>query len=162
MAQRSAVWLTDVTAPYRACCRGLGLLLLLIGTGCATSGPSRHMLASIPPLSLQDEVLTVSDVALRVQTPDLLAVDEAMRQFVGTYTGGIASRRQRLRTLHSAVSGAATLGVEYDPFAEGTAQDAFHRQTANCLSYANLFVALAREAGLDARYQWVDVRPRRR
>ena len=50
--------------------------------------------------------------------------------------------------------------MRYDPEAGGTARDAFHRGTANCLSYASLFVALAREAGLDADYQWLEVSPR--
>jgi len=135
------------------------LLMVLLCGACASNSPSLEALARLPPLSVHGEALTASDVKLQVQTPDLLALDDEMRQFVDTYTGGIASRRQRLRMLHRAVSGVATLGVAYDPFAEGTAREAFHRQTANCLSYANLFVALAREAGLDAHYQWLDVRP---
>ncbi|MEH6587290.1 MAG: tetratricopeptide repeat protein [Halioglobus sp.] len=104
-------------------------------------------------------MLTIDQVAVRVPTPDLLALDDEMRDFVDRYTVSVSSRRQRLETLHRAVSGTATLGLEYDPFAEGTASDAFHSQSANCLSYANLFIALAREAGLNAQYQWVDVRP---
>jgi Flp pilus assembly protein TadD len=82
-----------------------------------------------------------------------------MREFVQLYTGGVRNSRQRLMMLHRAVTGAATLNVEYDPFAEGGAQDVFYRGSANCLSYANLFVALAREAGLKASYQWLEVRP---
>jgi Flp pilus assembly protein TadD len=40
-----------------------------------------------------------------------------------------------------------------------TAAETFRSRTANCLSYTNLFIALAREAGLDADYQVVDVPP---
>jgi Flp pilus assembly protein TadD len=86
-------------------------------------------------------------------------MDEPMRQFVARYTGGQANSRLRLMSLHQAVRGAGGLGIQYDPFADGTASEAFHRGAANCLSFSNLFVALAREAGLDAGYQWVEVRP---
>ena len=61
--------------------------------------------------------------------------------------------------LHRAVIGAGTLDLQYDPLAEGSAREVFHRGSANCLSYANMFIALAREAGLDADYQWLEVRP---
>ena len=87
-----------------------------------------------------------------MSTPDLLELDDNRRAFVERYTGDVSGERARLMTLHRAIKGSATLGVRYDPDADGTARDAFHRGTANCLSYASLFVALAREAGLDAGY----------
>jgi len=101
----------------------------------------------------------VQDIPALVDTPDLLAVDDEMRAFVQQYTRGVPRGRSRLMVLHSAIRGAASLGIKYDPYAQGSAQDVFHSQSANCLSYANLFVALAREAGLKASYQWVQVRP---
>ena len=82
-----------------------------------------------------------------------------MREFVRRYTGDLGGARQRLVMLHGSVKGPGTLDMQYDPFADGSAKDAFHRGSANCLSYAHLFVALAREAGLDAHYQWMEVRP---
>ncbi|TDG12931.1 tetratricopeptide repeat protein [Seongchinamella unica] len=159
MAQQPAGWFTHGVAPFPGGWRALCLLVSLLCSACASHGPASMAVANIAPLSLHGQTLSIADVSQRVQTPDLLALDEEMRHFVDTYTAGIGSRRQRLRMLHRAVSGPATLGVDYDPFAEGTAREAFHRRSANCLSYANLFVALAREAGLDARYQWLDVRP---
>lgn len=159
MVHHRAVRNSGSTVPSR----GHGLvffsLLLVLLSGCANSPQSLTRLSHLPPLQYQDEMLTIDQVALRAPTPDLLALDDEMRDFVDRYTVGASSRRQRLQSLHRAVSGTATLGLEYDPFAEGTASDAFHSQSANCLSYANLFVALAREAGLNAQYQWVDVRP---
>lgn len=159
MAFCLAVWFNRSVAPARGRARAFCLLLPLLLSACASSPPLHDKIAAIPPLHSQQQTLTAADVATRVQTPDLLEVDDDMRRFVARYTDGILSRRQRLHMLHRAISGGASLGVEYDPFAEGTARQAFHSQTANCLSYANLFIALAREAGLDAQYQWVDVRP---
>ena len=141
--------------------RGCLLLpfLLLALCACTSQPTERVRLASLPPLQLEDRQLSLADVPARAVTPDLLASNEAMRAFVQRYTADITNSRQRLMSLHRAVQGAGTLGIRYDPYAEGAAQQVFARGTANCLSYANLFVALAREAGLDARYQWLEVRP---
>lgn len=141
---------------------GLRVVLLsvsLLLPACAGTGAIPRV-DDLAPLELDDRRVEVADVAERVSTPDLLALDEPMRDFVHRYTGDVAGKRARLVTLHRAIKGAATLGMRYDPEAGGSARDAFHRGTANCLAYASLFVALAREAGLDARYQWLEVSPR--
>jgi Flp pilus assembly protein TadD len=117
-----------------------------------------HKLAPIK-LQLGTETLTVDDVSRRVHTPDLLYADQAMLDFVALYTAEVGSDRQRLTQLHRAITGRGVLGVEYDPLAGGGAQDVFYRGSANCLSFAHLFVALARAADLDASYQWLELRP---
>ncbi|MFK7976082.1 MAG: tetratricopeptide repeat protein [Halioglobus sp.] len=138
----------------------LGLPLLLLLSACASSPLiSAHKVASLPPLQLENRTIEPAEVSTLTTTPDLLAVSEEMRTFVETYTGDTRHPRQRLRMLHSAITGPATLGVEYKPFASGSAQDVFRSGQANCLSYASLFVALAREAGLNAQYQWLEVKP---
>ena len=101
----------------------------------------------------------MDQVAGIAPTPDLLALDDEMREFVARYTEGVKSDRQRLKMLHGALIGAGSHDLQYDPFADGTAQEAFHRGSANCLSYASLFIALAREADLDASYQWLEIKP---
>ncbi len=158
--QRAIVVASDAGAPIGACARVLvATILAFIITGCA-SGPSARIGAkNVPPLQLPDRVLTVDDVTDLVETPDLLAMDDSMRRFVELYATRGGTQRQRLFNLHQSVKSAGVLDMQYDPFAGGTAADAFHRGSANCLSYANMFVALAREAGLKARYQWVEVRP---
>ena len=127
--------------------------------GCAITDPAPPALSQLPPLQLQDRQVGLEQVAARAPTPQLLDMDAEMLAFVERYTADASSSRQRLLSLHDAISGSATLGVDYDPAAEGTASEVFRSQQANCLAYANLFIALAREANLDARYQWVDVRP---
>lgn len=133
----------------------LGAALL----ACSSLPESPRSVSELAPLQLQGRTVTVAEVAARAPTPDLLAIDQEMRDFVALYTGGVRNSRQRLTMLHRAIIGAATLDLQYDPVAEGTAIEVFHRGSANCLSYANLFVALAREAGLDAGYQWLEMRP---
>ena len=142
------------------CRRGVAVLLVSSALlACSTTFVTPRSISELPPLQLENRSVTVAEVTALVPTPDLLAIDQDMRDFVHRYTDGVRNSRQRLMMLHRAVTGAATLNIQYDSFAEGTAQDVFHRGSANCLSYANLFVALAREAGLDASYQWLEVRP---
>jgi Flp pilus assembly protein TadD len=127
---------------------------------CSTSYQSNaRLVADLPPLQLDNDIVSVGEVHARVPTPDLLAVDERMKEFVQTYTQDVHEDRARLMMLHRAIKGSATMGVQYDSQADGTARDAFYRGSANCLTYASLFVALAREAGLDANYQWLEVSP---
>jgi len=136
----------------------LAFILPLVA-GCAVKPDAADRVAALPPLQLEGELLAVSEVEQRVPTPDLLALNDEMKAFVARYTEDIRQEQQRLVNLHRAIRGSATLGVSYDAQAGGTAADVFYRGTANCLSYASLFVAMAREAGLDASYQWLEIRP---
>jgi Flp pilus assembly protein TadD len=140
----------------RAC---VSCLLLLLVVACSSSPYQRITAKNVPPLQLPDRLLTVSDVDQLISTPELLTLDDGMRHFVATYAGRGGTQRQRLFNLHQAMKSAGVLDMKYDPFAGGSAIDAFNRGSANCLSYANLFVAMAREAGLNASYQWLEVRP---
>lgn len=139
--------------------RALMALLALTLCGCASPPIDTRAISGLAPLQLEGRSLTVAQAQGHVVQPDLLFLDEPMREFVELYTADLSSKRARLMSLHQAMRGAGTLNLQYEPFAEGTAQEAFHRGTANCLSYANLFIALAREAGLQASYQWQEVRP---
>jgi Flp pilus assembly protein TadD len=152
-------WQRKAGGPPRAGALLAALLASALLAGC-TSGPVAKLdRNSIAPLMYEGRITTFEDALALVEDEDLLAVNDAMRAFVSEYTDGIHNQRSRLLALHTAVKSPGGLDLEYDPFADGSAADAFARGTANCLSYANLFVALAREAGLDARYQWMEIRP---
>ncbi|MBE9537590.1 MAG: tetratricopeptide repeat protein [Proteobacteria bacterium] len=138
----------------------IGLVLVSLLGACATSDRShREYLSQIAPLQYAGQTVELSDVDFLAPTPELLELDDEMRSFVETYTGHLNHDRMRMVQLHQAIKSDAILNIQYMPGAEGGAADVFHRGTANCLSYANLFVALAREANLKADYQWVKVRP---
>lgn len=117
-------------------------------------------LDSLPALVLDSgKQLPAADVATASSADPLLLVTPQMHDFVARYAPRETGPRARLLGLHEAVRGAGALGVGYNPAADGSAEQVFASGDANCLSFAHLFVALAREAGLDARYQWLDVRP---
>ncbi len=134
------------------------LIPLVLGA-CTSTSPTSFPISRLEPLQLDGRTISPGQAETMAPTPDLLALDEEMRAFVERYTGDVSRERQRLMMLHRAVKGGGVLDMQYDPFAEGSARETFHRGAANCLSYASLFVALAREAGLNAHYQWLEIHP---
>lgn len=151
------MFLLPRSAP-RAAARILVAALATLLSACGTSPQIDFSASELTPLQFEGRIIDSDDVE-RLDAPDLLALNDDMRAFVKKFTGESGNPRDRLLALHAAVKSSAGLDLEYDPFADGSAAEVFVRGTANCLSYANLFVALAREAGLDARYQWMDIRP---
>ncbi|MDJ0879150.1 MAG: tetratricopeptide repeat protein [Halieaceae bacterium] len=133
---------------------GLALVLLC---ACANQSYFSYPVDDLPPIQVGEGELTADAALSLTETPDLLALDDDMRTFVKQYVTG--SQRQRLQNLHRTLRSPAIVGIDYDPYADGTARDVFHSGAANCLSYAHLFIAMARYAGLDARYMSLSLRP---
>jgi Flp pilus assembly protein TadD len=88
----------------------------------------------------------------------VLALDEDMRGFVARHVDPAAPAVQRLEQLLAAVIGNEHFAVVYNDRTY-TAAETFRLKEANCLSFTNLFIALAREAGITVSYQEVDVPP---
>ncbi|MEE4661728.1 MAG: tetratricopeptide repeat protein [Halieaceae bacterium] len=133
-----------------ACCASL--------LGCAHQRLAALDVAKLPPLQVDsDSVLAPTQALAATDTPALLELGPDMRDFVDRYVQG--DQRQRLRTLHRSLLSPALVGIEYDPAMDGTAAEIFEAGAANCLSYAHLFIALARYAGLDAHYLSLSLRP---
>ncbi len=87
---------------------------------------------------------------------DPLALDEDMRAFLDDVQARSGSQRVVLNNILRGLLDDDSV-IEYDNFKTYTAQEAFHARKGNCLAFTNLFVALAREAGLDVEYQEVDI-----
>lgn len=86
---------------------------------------------------------------------DPLALDEDMHAFLDDLRARSGSDRTMLNNiLRGLLEGGE---IEYDNFKTYTAQEAFHARKGNCLAFTNLFVALAREAGLTVHYQEVEI-----
>ena len=89
---------------------------------------------------------------------DILATDEAMRAFAAR-TVDTPNDFARLRELLTALRRGGYVLSGYAPYLNLTARETFAAKRGNCLSYSSLLVALARDAGLDAGFQMVDVPP---
>ena len=124
---------------------GIAIVLaaMLILSACATQ---RVVHVGEPPPLLGGSDLQVVDV-------DVLEVSPAMEKFLRRYIMRYQDRHTRATLLMSAVSGNGVLGFKYDDTLTLTAAEAFEARAGNCVGFANMFVALARRAGLRARYQ---------
>ncbi len=90
-------------------------------------------------------------------TPEqIMAIPPALQQQVQQeVVHGASSPEQRLQRLVDLVFQPDGRGLQYDTTATLSVADAWAQRRANCLSFSLLFVALAREAGLEARMQEV-------
>ncbi|MDX1459573.1 MAG: hypothetical protein R3348_00770 [Xanthomonadales bacterium] len=112
-----------------------------------------------PHTSLQPPVLHGSEGIAPVPRMDVLEVSPEMLAFLERYILPYEHLDTRLQLLSLAVTDMANLGFRYDDARTLTAAEAFRIRGGNCLSFANLMVALAREAGLEATFQEVSVQP---
>jgi Flp pilus assembly protein TadD len=133
--------------------------LVILAPGCASLRPG-HGRAEITA----DELLAGAPLGLTreaaspVEDHQVLAVSAEMRDFLDRHVARGASSVPRLRQLGRAILNEAAFGLRYDETTR-TAAETFHARRGNCLSFSNMFVAMARHAGLKAYYQEVDTPP---
>lgn len=132
-------------------------LLVNLLAGCAGDAPLRPQLAV---QVTEPDLLDGRPYGLgrddRATGADLVAVSDEMRAFLAEKLRPGLSDEQKMWRILDAIQ-AAGLQVRYDNFKTFTAREAFYAGEGNCMSFTNLFVALAREAGLDVHYQEVEV-----
>ena len=130
---------------------GALLLLCCFTLGCATSSdrgngitdPFQDLVASSP----------------RGATPDfdVLALPDAGYELVRKTIGKRMRLGHRIEALTSLFEEGQPLAMRYDPGTTLSVAEAFERRVGNCLTFTQTFVALAREAGLEAHFQEVAV-----
>lgn len=126
---------------------------------CSHAPVTRSDLAALQPLHYQNTTYSPQAALQEAGSTDLLALTPEMKQFADRYIRVGNNDLMRLRLLHRSLRSSGMVGIEYDPHADGTAAQAFESGQANCLSYAHLFVALARYLGLRVRFQSLSLRP---
>jgi tetratricopeptide (TPR) repeat protein len=89
---------------------------------------------------------------------DILQLSPEMKAFLNDHVRGRHGDDEKLRLLIYAVMGEGTFKLVYDEVTR-TAGETFHDRRGNCLSFTNMFIAMARYLGLEARYQEVEVPP---
>jgi len=133
-------------------------LLLLLLTGCVT-------LPEQPAVSDDDTAWVAAGAGMLPESggtmPEdpaaLLHVSEEMRQFARNATRGAYEIPDKVDALKLAL--APGLNLQYDADATLTAEQAFTQRRVNCVSFALLFVALARSIDIPANFNDVDVQP---
>ena len=89
------------------------------------------------------------------EADEAMAVDEAMRRFLRERLAGAVRDKGRPRALAEALYLRGELKLDYDNALTRTAAQAFAARSGNCLSLVLMTAAMARELGVDVRYQAV-------
>ena len=95
------------------------------------------LFAEIEPMALNDEIIAYMEAQVTDRTSELAIVDK----------------------LQSILFDDEYLNLAYDDQATRTAVQTFYDRKGNCLSVVNLYIAMARYYGVDAKFQTVKVRP---
>lgn len=134
-----------------------GAAATLLGACAAPSSFTSLGSGEFTPAMLLEASPLASGVELpEVARDDMLSVTPKMSEFLDGYIRAEQSEHSRLKQLVYAVMGEGKFQLVYDDRTR-TAQETFRDQRGNCLSFTNLFVAMARHVGLNARYQEVQV-----
>lgn len=148
-----------MTVIRKHCVNGAACLVGVLLSACA-AGPSRPGALADPESLLSGEAVFGEQVTTDALPPlEILTTSDEMRTFIGTVVGDARMPSAKFRRLLKGLADYGYFGHTYEADITRTAADTFARKSGNCLSYTNMFIALAREAGLRARYQIVDVPP---
>jgi len=107
---------------------------------------------------LLESPLAVDVPAEDVAQADILAVSPEMSAFLDLNVDRDGNQNEKLAQLVYAIIGENRFLLSYDDSTR-TAADTFHEKRGNCISFTNLFVAMARDLGLKVSYQEVDIPP---
>jgi len=135
---------------YRNLGRRWGILAAAVLLSACSTSILRQ--PEVPPLN-GHEVPAVADVDWLRMTPE-------MEAFVQQYALAERGHRSRAWALAYAALDPYLLDFNYDPQITLTAEEAFRQRRGNCLSFSALFVAMARDAGMEARFQEVIIPPK--
>ena len=141
--------------------RCVAALLAAFLIGACQSLPDDPTRAEFSDRRLLSGVAVFGEPVSTTEVPEaaILESTEAMHTFVDQpiRTGGTSVTRAARLLRKLVENGYFERG--YERHLTQTAADTFATKAGNCLSFTNLFVALARMAHLEARYQIVDVPP---
>ncbi|NNK33928.1 MAG: tetratricopeptide repeat protein [Xanthomonadales bacterium] len=131
-----------------------GAVALLIGA-CGSS----------PPLTAPDVPPLLGHPQHQVADVDLLSMTPGMRDFVDAHAKSQLFRNSGERgnsawRLAYAALDNYLLDFDYDPLVTLPADRAFEERRGNCLTFSSMFIAMARDAGLEAWFQEVVVPPK--
>lgn len=107
---------------------------------------------------LIDSPLAASAAGMDFSEFDLLEMSPEMVEFLDQNVKHDGSNSEQLRNLAMSIMRSGEFSLIYED-TTGTAAETFATRRGNCMAFTNMFVAMARYLGIDARYQEVDVPP---
>lgn len=86
-----------------------------------------------------------------------MAMSLEMNAFLEQYVADTLNNESRAKKLSNAIFPEEALGLKYNPLLTSTAMITFDVGAGNCLSFSYLFVAMAKEIGLDVQFQEIHI-----
>ena len=129
-------------------------LVLLLAAACLAAACATAPPPAPPAPSLFNDALFAPPKE-RIDAREIFAVDEAMRRYVHEEIGRELQKHGLQKGLFEALYTRNRLKLEYDAAMTRTAAQAFAARQGNCLSLVIMTAALARELGLEVRFQRV-------
>src|SRR4051794_10491152 len=126
-------------------------LVFLLLAGCATVAPPP--VQSVGRAPLLDGQALFGETVPPAEEVDILAVSDPMRAFIVANGRDIQVDWLRMKRLLHGMQASGYLDLTYENERTLTAAETFAARSGNCLSFTNLFVALARAANLAAEFQ---------
>lgn len=138
-------------------------IALALFPGCASMSNQQASAVPVDPLR---EYINVSSIAIAPEfdegsLPDakILLLGKEVTDVLDETVMPIEGPRGRLNAIISILNEKVRFDTESDKYATKTAMETYKTGTGNCLSFTNLFVAMARYVGLEAGYQEVSTNP---
>lgn len=131
---------------------GMFFVNLAVAEGQERPGiPADEVLSGAPLAASSTDVRLMSDDEIRALSPEMLTF---LEQWVDTRSRDYF----KLQQLIYAIINSGSFELTYDEVTR-TAAETFALQQGNCLSFSNMFVAMARQVGIEVHYQEVDIPP---
>jgi Flp pilus assembly protein TadD len=139
----------------------LALFSMAIAAGCVAPGQPKPELGSgvvTARMVLEQSPLAEGAGPGDLPDVDILEVTPEMVAFIEENIRGARNRYARMKRLIYAIMGGDAFELVYDDTTR-TARQTFEDRHGNCLSFTNMFIAMARYLEISASYQEVDIPP---
>ena len=133
------------------------LTILCLGA-CASPGIAPESRTLSAEVLLRASPLTGGTDVPELPDIDVLRVNAAMQAFLDEHVDRENGSTLKVHDLVYAIISEGSFGLEYDEITR-TADETFDTRLGNCLSFTNMFVAMAREVGIEAAYQEIEIPP---
>lgn len=130
---------------------GLGLLLGLLLSACATNAPPTQSAQAL----LHDELFAPAPYPIRAS--EVMALSPAMQAYLDTEIDAMVRAKGKRQALLDALYNRKFLQLEYDSTMTRNAAQAFEARSGNCLSLVLMTAAFAKRLELPVVYQDVQV-----
>ncbi|MDO6446938.1 tetratricopeptide repeat protein [Colwellia sp. 1_MG-2023] len=136
--------------------RSLVVIISIFLVSCQSTTANIEKAPIYTALYLDNKFDHDSDEAIETEE-EIFALDDEMKLMVNEKLLTIREPKKRAKRLLRHIFAKENIDLAYQSAANLTASEAYHSQTANCMSLTIMAYALAKEARLDVKFQDVEV-----